>query len=126
MQERRSTSGPQHATTGIWRSADEPPRALRRTRAAEYGLHMASGQTRCSVDLLPRQDFVRKLEPRGSFGSRRSLIVNCFPLDTLRAITTRQEIRGLSHCRIAYNLCLRRCLTASESTFETLRRRANA
>src|SRR5918994_1684813 len=33
------------------------------------------------------------------------------------------RIRGLTHSRFAYNLCLRRRLTACESTFETLRRR---
>jgi hypothetical protein len=33
-------------------------------------------------------------ELRGSFGSRRSLIVNRFPLDTLRAITTSPAARS--------------------------------
>src|SRR5918994_7725336 len=33
------------------------------------------------------------------------------------------RIRGLTHSRFAYNLCLRRHLTACESAFETLRRR---
>jgi hypothetical protein len=37
---------------------------------------------------------VRRWEPGGSFGSRLTLIVKRFPLDTLRAITTRPQARS--------------------------------
>src|SRR5215204_2916651 len=69
MQERSSIGGLQHATIGIGSRYEAPW-------------------------ICSRQDFVRRLDPGGSFGSGRSLIVNRFPLDTLRAITTRPAARS--------------------------------